>query len=66
MSLWVPLKWTGNFPFAFLGIGSGPISGNQLEKNKTGLSGLCKMVEQMGQMAGKAQELWMPFLCSDC
>lgn len=24
------------------------------------------MVEQMGQMAGKAQELWMPFLCSHC
>lgn len=24
------------------------------------------MVEQMGQMAGKAQELWMPFLHSDC
>lgn len=54
MSPWLPLKRTGNFTFAFSGIGSDPISGNQLEKNKIGLSGLCKMVEQMGQMAGKA------------
>lgn len=34
MSPWAPLKWTGNFTFAFLVIGSGPISGNQLEKKK--------------------------------
>lgn len=51
---------------------SGPISGNQpgekkkKEKEEEGLSGLCKMAEQMGQMAGKAQEFWIPFLCSNC
>lgn len=67
MSPWAPLKWTGNFTFAFLVIGSGPISGNQLEKKKkNGLSGFCKMVEQMGQMVGKAQEFWIPFPCPDC
>lgn len=67
MSLWTPLKWTGNFPFAFLALFQvTSLEKKKKEKEEEGLSGLCKMAEQMGQMAGKAQEFWIPFLCSNC
>lgn len=65
MSLWAPLKWTGNFPFAFLALFQ-VTSLKKKKKEEEGLSGLCKMAEQMGQVACSAQEFWIPFLCSKC